>query len=219
MIPVPFDPADVAAADAVLATHEHTDHVHGPSQGPILESTGATFYAPDASLDVAREQERWQDEYDVEDHQFVEVAAGEDFEVGSFTVHVVETHDGDAVHPVGYVFEHDAGTFFHAGDSKPGESFAALGERFDIDVGALAFGAVGNVPEKETGEPVRTKWYNDENQIIECASDLRLDRLVPTHYDMWKGMTADPTVLHHHAKSFAYPERLDVVEVGDRVEL
>ncbi|PSP41637.1 MBL fold metallo-hydrolase, partial [Halobacteriales archaeon QH_10_70_21] len=32
MIPVPFDPADVEAADAVLATHEHTDHVHGPSQ-------------------------------------------------------------------------------------------------------------------------------------------------------------------------------------------
>ncbi len=36
---------------------------------------------------------------------------------------------------------------------------------------------------------------------------------------MWKGLTADPTVLHHHAKSFAYPERLEIIEIGDRVEL
>ena len=32
MIPVSFDPTDVAAADAVFATHEHTDHAHGPSR-------------------------------------------------------------------------------------------------------------------------------------------------------------------------------------------
>jgi L-ascorbate 6-phosphate lactonase len=46
MIPVPFDPSDVADADAVLATHEHTDHVHGPSQAPILAETGADFMRP-----------------------------------------------------------------------------------------------------------------------------------------------------------------------------
>ncbi|MBP2252109.1 L-ascorbate 6-phosphate lactonase [Halarchaeum solikamskense] len=218
MIPVPFDPEDVVAADAVLATHEHTDHVHGPSQAPILETTGATFYGPDDSLAVA-EDEEWAVEYGVADDQFAEVAEGDTVEVGSFTVHVVETHDPDATHPVGYVFEHDAGTFFHAGDSKPSDSFAALAGRFDIDAGALAFGTVGNVPDKETGEPKRTRWYNDENQIVECASDLELDRLVPTHYDMWRGLTADPTVLHHHAKSFAYPAELELVEIGDRFSL
>jgi L-ascorbate 6-phosphate lactonase len=36
---------------------------------------------------------------------------------------------------------------------------------------------------------------------------------------MWKGMTADPTGLHHHAASFAYPEHLEIVEIGDRVDL
>ncbi len=44
MIPVPFDPDDVAEMDAVLATHEHTDHVHGPTQAPILDATGAHYY-------------------------------------------------------------------------------------------------------------------------------------------------------------------------------
>jgi len=36
---------------------------------------------------------------------------------------------------------------------------------------------------------------------------------------MWKGMTADPTALHHHAQSYEYPQRLDIAEIGDRVDL
>ncbi|SFB99903.1 L-ascorbate 6-phosphate lactonase [Halobiforma haloterrestris] len=219
MIPVPFDPEDVAEADAVLATHEHTDHVHGPSQAPILERTGATFYAPDDSLAVAREDENWTEEWNVTEDQLTEVNEGETVEIGEFTVHVEEAHDADATHPVSYVIEHDAGTFFHGGDTKPGEAFDRIGQEYDIDLGALAFGTVGRIPDKETREPKRTRWYNDENQIVETAAALELERLLPTHWDMWKGLTADPKVLHHHAASFEFPRRLEIVEIGDRVDL
>ncbi|WP_396612524.1 MBL fold metallo-hydrolase [Haloferax sp. S1W] len=219
MVPVPFDPEDVTEADAVLATHEHTDHVHGPSQAPILENTGATFVAPDDSLSVAYDDETWFDDYDLSEDQFEEVSEGDTIEIGEFTVHVEPAYDPDATHPVSYVFEHESGTFFHGGDTKPADEFTDIGERYDIDLGVLAFGTVGNIADKETGEPVRTKWYNDENQIIEAASDLDLDRLLPSHWDMWKGMTSDPKVLHHHAKSFAAPRSLELVEIGDRVDL
>ncbi|MFB6127485.1 MAG: MBL fold metallo-hydrolase [Halolamina sp.] len=219
MIPVPFDPTDVDEADAVFATHEHTDHVHGPSQAPVLARTGADFYAPDDSLAVAREDEAWTERWAVEDDQFVEVAAGDEFDVGEFTVTVVEVEDGDATHPVGYVFEHDAGTVFHGGDTKPADSFAALGERFDLDLGVVAFGTVGRIPDGETGEPERTRWYCDENQAVEVANDLQLDRMVPTHWDMWKGLTADPKSLHDHAAGFDHPGTVDVVEIGDRLNL
>ncbi|EMA53646.1 MBL fold metallo-hydrolase [Halococcus salifodinae] len=219
MIPVPFDPADVKAADAVLATHEHTDHVHGPSQAPILERTGATFHAPDDSLAVAREDERWTDEWDVDDDQFDEVSEGDTFDIGDFTIHVEDAHDPDATHPVSYAIEHPAGTFFHGGDTKPSEVFDRIGEEYDIDLAALAFGSVGQIPDKETREPTRTRWYNDENQIIEVAAALGTDRLLPTHWDMWKGLTADPTALHHHVGSFDHPNALDIVEIGDRVDL
>jgi glyoxylase-like metal-dependent hydrolase (beta-lactamase superfamily II) len=77
MIPVPFDPGDITTMDAVLATHEHTDHTHGPSQGPILESTDARFYAPDDSIDVARETEAWQDEYDINETQLQVISEGD----------------------------------------------------------------------------------------------------------------------------------------------
>ncbi|WP_455448338.1 MBL fold metallo-hydrolase [Natrinema thermotolerans] len=219
MIPVPFDPADVAAADAVLATHEHTDHVHGPSQAPILETTDATFYGPDDSVAVAREEEAWTDDWDVSDEQLTEVAEGDTLEIGEFTVHVEVANDPDATHPVSYVIDHDAGTFFHGGDTKPTDEFERLGDEYDIDLAALAFGTVGQIPDKQTREPKRTRWYNDENQLIECAAAIDADRLLPSHWDMWKGLTADPTTLHHHARSFDSPRDLEIVEIGDRVDL
>ena len=219
MIPVPFDPADVTEADAILATHEHTDHVHGPSQAPILETTDAAFFGPDDSVTVARDEQRWAEEWSIDDDQFREVSEGESFDVGSLTVHVEVANDPDSTHPVSYVIEHEEGTLFHGGDTKPAEAFGRIGREYDLDLGILAFGTVGTIPDKETREPKRTRWYNDENQVVEAAAALRLDRLLPSHWDMWRGLTADPTSLHHHAKSFEYPQRLEIVEIGDDVSL
>ena len=217
MIPVPFDPRDVEEADAVLATHEHSDHVHGPSQAPILAETGADFYGPDASVAAAREED-WTHAYDVEPDQLNRLSEGDTLRIGDLTVHVEPANDPDAEHPVSYVVEHQAGTFFHGGDARPG-ACEDVGETYDIDVGVLAFGSAGMIPDKETRTPKRTKWYNDENQIVEAANELQLATLVPTHWDMWKGLTADPTVLHEHKRSFPYPRDLSVVEIGDRVDV
>ncbi|PSP53985.1 MBL fold metallo-hydrolase [Halobacteriales archaeon QH_7_68_42] len=188
MIPVPFDPEDVAEADAVFGSHEHLDHVHGPSQAPILANTGADFYTSDSGHEVIAEED-WTGEWGVEDDQLHEITEGDTVEVGA-----------------------------HAGDARPGE-FEPVGERYDIDLGVLAFGTVGNPRDPESGERVRTRWYNDENMVVEAANDLQLDRLLPSHWDMWKGFTTEPTVLHNHAATFPYPERLEIAEIGDRVDL
>lgn len=218
MIPVPFAPEDVRVADAVLATHEHSDHVHGPSQAPILATTGAPYYAPEESLAVT-DREGWTDRYGVESDQLRSVAAGDELAVGSMTVHVEPANDPDASHPVSYVFETPAGTFFHGGDARPGAPFEDIGREYDIDLGALAFGSTGRILDKETREPTRTTWYNDENQIVAAGAQLKLDRLLPTHWDMWRGLTADPTALHHHIRSFDHPRRVELMSIGDYVDL
>ena len=216
MIPVPFDPTDVVEADAVLATHEHTDHVHGPSQAPILESTAATFYGPSASVETARE---WTDDYDLTDDDFAEIEEGDTIEVGSLEIAVEPANDPDADHPVSYVIRHEAGTFFHGGDARPSEAFESIGDRYDIDLGVVAFGSAGMIPDKQTREPKYTKWYSDENMAAEAAAQLQVDRLLPTHWDMWKGLTADPETLRHHVRSFAFPRTLEVLEIGDDTAL
>ena len=219
MVPVPFHPSDVREADGVLATHEHTDHVHGPSQAPILAETGTTLYAADDSLAVAREAESWTDNWDVSDDQFTEVTEGDSFAVGGIHIDVVEVSDPDATHPVGYVLDHDGTTVFHGGDTKPSDSFTAVGESYDIDLAVVAFGSVGEIPDSDTGVPTETKWYCDENEAVAVARALEADTLLPSNWDMWKGLTADPTALHDHVRGFDYPRRLEVVEIGDRVDL
>ncbi|MDZ7730473.1 MAG: MBL fold metallo-hydrolase [Natrialbaceae archaeon] len=214
MIPIPFDPTDVREADAILATHEHTDHVHGPSQQPILESTGASFIGPAASQAVLDEEE-----WAIPNEQRTEVSVGTTLSIGGFEVSVLAANDPDAEEPVSYLFEYDDNTFFHAGDSRPEPGFSEIGEEFAIDVAAIAFGSVGMIPDKQTREPKRTRWYNDENQIVEAANALQATRLVPTHWDMWRGLTADPTALHHHVHSFEVPKHLEVTRIGDRIDL
>lgn len=217
MVPVPFEPEAVQEVDAVFGTHEHTDHVHGPSQAPILAGTGADYYTTDSGHKVIRE-EAWTDNWSVTNGQLHEISEGDSLEIGDLTVHVEPANDPDAEHPISLVFEHASGTFFHGGDARPGE-FASVGEAYDIDLGVLAFGTVGMIPDSDTREPQRTKWYNDENMIIEAANELQLETLLPSHWDMWKGMTTEPTVLHNHANSFAFPETLEIAEIGDRIDL
>lgn len=216
MIPVPVDPAAATMCDAVLATHEHIDHMHPPSYAPLVEDLGAEVYASDACY--------VQPDYDGDlrvpsDQQHV-IEPGDRFAVGDLTIHVRAANDPDADGEVAYVVEHRSGTFLHAGDSRQAsESFPRIADDFDIDLGALALGSVGNIAHPSTGEVKRTKWYMDENQVIEAANQLELDRLLPTHWDMWRGVGADPVVLSRHATSFEYPNVIEQAQIGDRVDL
>jgi L-ascorbate 6-phosphate lactonase len=214
MIPVPMDPDDADDCDAVLVTHEHVDHMHPPSHAPLLED-GGDLYAPAASYS----DPEYDGALETDADQRRTVAEGDRFEVGDFTVHVRGANDPDAIDPVSYVIEHDAGTFFHPGDSKPADEFHEVAAEFDVDLAALAFGTVGRIHFPDEGETRATKWYMDENEVIEAANALELDRLLPTHYDMWAGVGADPKGLHEHAASYEYPNVVDVVTIGDRVDL
>lgn len=214
MIPVPMNPADASLCDAVLVTHEHIDHFHPPSYGPLTEDLEADLYVPNSAF----EKPDYDGDVRAPTDQRHVIEAGDDFEVGDFIVHVRRANDPDAIEPVSYVIEHESGTFFHGGDSKPSSEFADIGETFDIDLGVLAMGTVGNIYFPDDGQAERTRWYMDENQVIEAANDLQLDRLGPSHYDMWRGVSGDPKGLHEHAASHEYPRVLEPIKIGDRLD-
>jgi L-ascorbate 6-phosphate lactonase len=181
-----------------------------------MAETGATFVGPADSVAVGSSD--WPERWDVTEDQFRTVEPGETFAVGDLEVSVYRANDPDADGPVAYAFEHDAGTFVHGGDARPGD-FARVANAHDVDVAALAFGSAGLIPDKETREPTDTKWYNDENEVVRAARELRADTLVPTHWDMWKGLTADPRALHDHVRSFDVPHDVRIVEIGDRFDI
>lgn len=219
MIPVPFTPDDISGVDAILATHEHSDHVDGESQAPILQNTGATFYAPPASIDVALNDQAWHDTWELRDEQFETIVEGETFQIGAFTITVGPAYDPDAIDPVSYIIEHPAGTMVHGGDTKPTDDFVEVGSEYDIDLAVVAFGSVGNLYNYEATKKSRKEWYCHENDVVTIANALQATAILPSHWDMWKGMTADPHVLRHHQRSWDYPERFEIVEIGDRIAL
>lgn len=213
MIPVPMDATDATLCDGVLVTHEHLDHMHPPSYGPLVENGSADVYAPEASLQEAH----FDGDLRLPPTGGQRIEPGDSFTIGAFEIHVRGAHDPDAVEPVSYVIEHDAGTFFHGGDTKHGAPLETIGTEFDIDLGALAFGSSGNV-DLAAGR-THVTWYMDENEIVDAARALRLDRLVPTHWDIWRGLRADPSSLFEHASGHEYPSRLEIVTIGDRLDL
>ncbi|MUW13371.1 MBL fold metallo-hydrolase [Halorubrum sp. CBA1125] len=221
MIPVPLDPEDVTACDAVLATHEHVDHFNPDSYGPMVEDLGADLYASSTCFESP--QIDYPDLRAPKSRRQI-VEPGASFDIGDLTVHVRESNDPDAAGDVSYVVEHETGTFFTAGDSRVADAFDEIGSEFDIDLGALAFGTHARIfytgdwiTEDEEPHAEPGKMYMDENDVVESANALQLNRLVPCHFDMWKGGLADAKSIHEHMASFAYPRVLEVAEVGDRL--
>jgi L-ascorbate 6-phosphate lactonase len=36
---------------------------------------------------------------------------------------------------------------------------------------------------------------------------------------MWKGLTADPDAIRDHTRSFEYPRRVEILEIGDKTSV
>jgi len=215
MIPVPLDPADATLCDAVLVTHEHVDHMHEPSYWPLVDDLGADVYASETCYS----DPDYERQHEIPDDQRHAVEPGDEIVLGDLTVHVRGGNDPDAEGEVTYVFEHESGTYFNSGDSRPASVFESIGEEFDIDVGSLTVGSTGRIRYPEDGETIVETWYSDENDVVELANALELDRLLPVHWDMWKGVGLTSTAVHEHARSFEYPRTIDPVQIGDRIDV
>ena len=57
-----------------------------------------------------------------------------------------------------YVVEHEVGTFLHGGDSELADAFSDVAQRYDIDLGVLAYGTEGMMPDLETHPCEDSKW-------------------------------------------------------------
>lgn len=191
----PLPPAAALAADAVLVSHLHADHLHLPSLERV--AVGTLLLVPRGALRAMPRLRQVTRRLVV-----AEVTPGDTVPVGGLTVRVVPAaHDGRRlpfgprrVSALGYVVEGEARTYF-AGDT---ELYAAMPrETGRVDVAVLPVGGWG---------PRLGRGHLDAERAAQALARVRPRAAVPVHYGTYwpTGLAAvRPHAFHSPGEEFA----------------
>ena len=186
--PPPLSPEEVINASAVLLTHDHIDHTDPDTILPLAgASPEARFVAPFTSRDTLVGA-------GLEENRIAVPEVGEPLEVAGARVTAVPSahteleHDPERGYPyLGYVVEWNGVTVYHAGDTVVYHGLIEALSAWHIDVALVPIngrdffrtsrGIIGNT---------------DFREAAELAETLDFGLIVPTHYDLISGNTADP---------------------------
>jgi L-ascorbate 6-phosphate lactonase len=204
--PPPIAPAAVTNASAVLLTHVHIDHTDPDTVLPLSEaSPEARFVAPFTSRDTLVDA-------GLEESRILVPEVGEQLEVSGATVTAVPSahteleYDAGRGYPyLGYVIEWNGVTVYHAGDTVIYDGMVETLSSWDIDV---AFVPINGRDYFRTGRGIIGN--TGFREAAELTEVLDVGLLVPTHYDLIAGNTADPGhfVSHLYATNPMRPHKL-----------
>jgi L-ascorbate metabolism protein UlaG (beta-lactamase superfamily) len=193
LVPPPFAPDEATGIDLVAITHDHLDHLDRESlPGIAAASPAAQFVVPSPLVAVLG----------ISAGRVTGLDPGESADVAGLRVHAVAALHGDtpadaynfdgaagdgACRFLGYVFEDADIRVYHAGDTIPYDGLAENVRELAPDVALLpingrdaereALGIVGNL---------------DEEEAVELAAAIRVDLLVPMHWDMFAANPGSP---------------------------
>jgi L-ascorbate metabolism protein UlaG (beta-lactamase superfamily) len=194
--PPPLSPGEVTNASAVLLTHDHIDHTDPDTVLPLAGSSPrARFVAPFTSRDTLAEA-------GLEESRITVPEVGEPLEVAGARVtaipsaHTELEHDPERGYPyLGYVVEWNGVTLYHAGDTVIYEGLIETLSAWSIDVALVPING------RDFFRTSRNIIGNtDFREAAELTETLDFGLIVPTHYDLIEGNTADPG----HFVSFLY---------------
>ena len=195
--PFVYDPFEIRKIDAVLATHDHSDHIDINVAAAIMQNVKEEipFIGPRACVD------KWVS-WGVPEERCVVVAPGSRVRIKDIEILVLESFDrtmlvteedpaitlkgklpdGMDQRAVNYLIKTPGGTVYHSGDSHYSNYYAKHGNEYEIDV---ALGSFGENPRGVTDKMT-------SSDILRMAEALRTKVMIPVHHDIWSNFQADP---------------------------
>ena len=197
--PPAFRPDQAAGIDAILISHEHIDHLDGPSLPGIANtSPDAVFIVPTPIAPQLRER-------GVAPERIVGAQPGEPIRVGRLTVHPVPAAHGDHVADaynfgrelsgglhryLGYVVELAGVRVYHAGDTIPYAGMVETVAGMKVDLALLPIN--GRDRFREAQDLVGNM---DHREAAQLAAEAGVDLLIPMHYEMFPSNLGYPAHL------------------------
>ena len=187
------DPRALRGVTAVLATHEHGDHLDLPAWQQLAQAS------PEARFVVAEPLVPMVTAAGIPGERVVGVRVGQPIGLGSSTVtavparHGVDVVDGyslgDRLTPrwVGYVVELDGVRLYHAGDTLAHPRITRAVADLRPDIALLPIN--GRSPERERRNVVGNM---SPDQAARVARDLSVSLAIPIHFDTIQGNTGRP---------------------------
>lgn len=205
------DPRRLDFIDLITSSHNHTDHLDGPTLAALLRANPTVeLVVPAANRSFAAER------LGVEPSRLTEIDAGGSISATGITIHAIpaahdtiERDEQGRCRFLGYVFQIGPWTIYHSGDTLRYDRMAEQFARWQIDVAILPINGRG------AERRVAGNLWGDE--AAQLAHDIGAGLVIPCHFDMFSFNTATPEMFVSTAVTLG--QRHAVLELGERFEL
>jgi Predicted Zn-dependent hydrolases of the beta-lactamase fold len=198
--PFVLDPFAIKTVDAVVATHNHSDHIDVNVAAAVMKNCPPTvpFIGPKACVDL------WIG-WGVPQDRCIVVKPGDVVKINDTELVALESFDRTALitapsgvtlkgklpgnmdeKAVNYLIKTPGGTIYHSGDSHYSNYYAKHGNDHQIDV---ALGSFGENPRGITDKMTAS-------DILRMAEALNTKVIIPFHHDIWSNFQADPAEIN-----------------------
>ena len=195
-VPCVLDPFAIREIDALVATHDHGDHIDPNVAAAIIQNCDPSvpFIGPKACVDL------WTS-WGVPAERCITVKPGDVIRLKDTELLALESFDRTELvtapkgvilkdkmpqdmnlKAVNYLVKTPGGTIYHSGDSHYSNYFAKHGNDHRIDV---ALGSYGENPRGMTDKMTSV-------DILRMAECLNCKVVIPVHHDIWTNFQADP---------------------------